>query len=694
MDTQKIEPKRTGILTLKLSKDNATPLAQVSNYQPSEKERDVIGKIIRDFTYGDLVMRKPRREFNDMSVLGRMTLDQMAFNTYQPNNGDSPEGDETNAWKSRAMRPVTRNKVVSIAAHATARLIFPKVFAWNDNNDEEKDAAIVLEDLMEYAGDKADYSKFSMYAVVAALVNPAAIVYEEYTDVYRTVKKRVGEKWEKTFEMDETNCGFRMQVVPVDQMFIENIYEHDIQKQRYILWRRVVSYTDAASRYADKENWKYVKPGVQLIYNDANGTFYDTYDASIRTDMVEEIIYWNKSEDVRLVMVNGVLLTDPDEPNPRVDKQYPFAKFGYELIDAGKFFYYKSLAFKMQQDEKVINTLYPMIIDGTYLQLFPPMFKNGSETIGSDVLIPGAVTNFSDPNASLRPIMTGANIGAGINALFQVEKSLNETAADSFVGGQTTGVGGAQTAYELSVIQSNANIVLGLFINMISSFVKDFGKLMLNDVLQYLTIADATRLSEKSLVYKTFLLPDKEVDGKKKTKKIVLDGEMPEQMTDEERLNTSYDLLQQQGGIDSDTYLIKVNPTLLRNLKYMVVTNPDVLNPMSEELERKMGLEVYDRAIQNPNANQEEIFKDFLLSLYPKSKKDPEKYMMKKEEPMTGGAPDIQGLLGREGEQQGVGAPIAAQQGTQLGTPAQAPQTKPLPNVRVPQGQARAIPKI
>jgi hypothetical protein len=659
MDKTSIEPKKTGILSLELnlSKDNATALAQKSNYQPSKEEREAISRIIRDFTYGDLVMRKPRREFNDMSVLGRMTLDQMAFNTYQTNNGDPEEGDEINAWKSRAMRPVTRNKVISIAAHATARLIFPKVFAWNDANEEESDAAQVMEDLMEYAGDRADYPRFSMYAVLAALVNPASIVYEEYTDVYRTCKKDVDGKWVKEYELDDEQSGFRMQVVPVDQLYIENIYEHDIQKQRYLIWRRVVSYTDAASRYADMENWKYVKPGVQLIYNDANGTFYDVYDSSIRTDMVEEIIYWNKSEDLRLVSVNGVLISNSDEPNPRIDKRYPFAKFGYELIDAGKFFYYKSLAFKMQQDEKIINTLYPMVIDGTYLQLFPPMVKTGGEDIGSDVMIPGAVTNFADPNAQLRPIMSGANMTAGLNALFKAEQSISETAADSFVGSPANEVDGkgGQTAYGMSVVQQNANTILGLFVQMISGFVKDFGKIMLSDALQYLTIADATKLSDKGLVYKTFLLPNKDVGGKKKTKKIVFDGEMPEQMTGDEKLNMSYDLLQEQGGPDSSLCLVKANPTLIRNLKYMVVSNPDVLNPMSEELERRMGLEIYDRAIANPILDQEEVVKDFLLANYPRSKKDPEKYIAEQQE-APANPMDIMSMINGAGQQPQMGA--------------------------------------
>ena len=64
-----------------------------SEYAPSDDERSIRAMLIRHFTFGYETMYKPRREFNDMSVIGRMTIDQMSFNTYQPNNGEAPEGD-------------------------------------------------------------------------------------------------------------------------------------------------------------------------------------------------------------------------------------------------------------------------------------------------------------------------------------------------------------------------------------------------------------------------------------------------------------------------------------------------------------------------------------------------------------------------------------------------------------------------
>ena len=92
------------------------------------------------------------------------------------------------------------------------------------------------------------------------------------------------------------------------------------------------------------QNFKdYVRPGLQVVFDEGTDLFYQQFDEELRKNLVEEVIYYDRTQDLQLIMVNGVLLTDPDHPNPRLDKRYPFIKGGYELIDEGKFFYYFSI---------------------------------------------------------------------------------------------------------------------------------------------------------------------------------------------------------------------------------------------------------------------------------------------------------------------------------------------------------------
>lgn len=599
-------------------------------YMPTPDEMDMRSMIIRHFGLGYVTMYTPRVEFNDLCVLDRMQIDQMSWNTYQPNNGGPMWGDEMNAWRSRALKPIVRNKCISIAAHATARLIYPKVFAYDQLSDTQEDAAQVMRDLMEWTSDQANYSNTSLHAVITALTDPVSIVYTEYGEVYRDVKREKGSdgKWVKEKMLDETLSGFKDEMCPCDEMFIENFYEPDWQKQGWLIRRKVYGFQLAEAKYKNNyPNFKYVKPGVQLIYNDANQSFYQVYDPNMRQWDVEEVTYWNKTLDVKIIMVNGVMLTEYDQPNPRNDKLYPFAVFGYELIN-NRCAYFKSLAFKLQQDANIVNTLYPMIIDGTYLQIFPAMVQTGGEMIGADVIVPGAVTNLADTNADLRVVQTTNPNGlrTGMETLQNVEESLQESAENPITGNdQQSGT----TAYEISRIEQNAATVLGLFIKMISNYVKGYGTLRMGDIIQYLTIVDADKITDKpDLVYKTFLLHDKQTNGKAKARKIQFSGDMPEgKVNENDKLQMSYDVLDEQGGEDSHMELYKVNPSLFRDLKYMLTIDADVLNPRSEDLERAFDLETYDRLILNPKADQEEALR-LLLMTNPKTKKDPDKFVM------------------------------------------------------------------
>lgn len=607
---------------LRLTPEEAKKANQ-SEYKPTDEEKEIRAMIIRQFSLGYLTMYTPRREFNDLSVIGRMTVDQMSFNTYQPNNGETATEDVISGWRSNAIRPIVRNKCISIAAHATAQLIFPKVFSYNGQSEVQEDAARVMRDLIEWSADQSKYSETSLNAVLSALFNPASIYYTEYGEVYRNVKKEQDEggKWKVEKMLDEDMSGFKDTPVPVDELYIENFYESNIQKQGWLIWRRVYGYDQMAAKYDHYDNFKYVKPGVQIIYNDLNQTFYEVYDSNMRTESCEEVIYWNKRMDLKLIMVNGVLLTTCDNPNPRTDKLYPFVKFIYENLDEGRCFYGKSLAFKMQSDANIVNTLYPMVIDRSYLSVFPPMVSFGSETIGSDVIIPGGVTQLSDTNSKLNAVMPAdSGIKDGLEMLMEVEKSVSESSEEPVVNGQSPGAD--TTAYEISRLEQNANTILGLFLQMIASYVRQYGRLRIGDILQYLTILDADKITDDpKLVYKSFLVKG---SSKTQSKKIEFTGDMPDSMTQDEMLKHSNKIKSREDQLGME--IARVNPGLFRDLCYQLVVTPDVMHPRSDDLERAMKLELYDRAIQNPRADQDKVFKDFLLGAY-KDIKEPDDYI-------------------------------------------------------------------
>jgi hypothetical protein len=271
-----------------------------------------------------------------------------------------------------------------------------------------------------------------------------------------------------------------------------------------------------------------------------------------------------------------------------------------------------------------------MVIDGTYLAIFKPMVNVGGEIIASDVIVPGAVTTLSDPNADLRAINVGSDLKSGLEMLSVVENSINESSQEPLQNGQDQN--GTQTAFEISKIEQNANTVLGLFLQMIAKHVRDFGKLRLGDILQYLTLPEVADITgSPEMTYKTFFLKGNSDRGGK-NKKIAFDKSVPDTMTKDSYLNASYDLLQQEE--DKKMELARVNPVLLRNLKYMVTISSDILNPRSEDLERAYALEDFDRMIIQPTVFDPEETGKLLLMNNPITKKDPDKYVAK--QPQSG----------------------------------------------------------
>jgi len=620
--------KRVEVTLLKLNTNKkGESTDEIASYSPTEEEKEVRALILKHFIIGTTNQYTPRVEFNDLSLLGRDEFDQMSFNTYQPNNGEG-YSDATTNWRSRAIRPVVRNKCISIAAHATARLIFPKVFAYNDQNDEQQNAAIVMEDLMEWSGDVSNYAFTALMRVITAMSSPASIGYTEYGEVTRMVKdEKEDGKWKEKEIRDESYPCFMDCVVPVDQLYVQNFFEPDIQKQGWLIWRKVIAFSEAQIKYNKYDNFKYVKSGIQTIYNDANNTFYYVYDPNMRSEYVEEIIYWNKNFDLKIILVNGVMITSHDNPNPRNDKLYPFDKFGYEPIN-NKFFYYKSLAFKLQHDADIVNTLYQMVIDGTFLAIFKPMVNVGGQIIASDVVVPGAVTTLDDPNSDLRAINVGSDLRSGLETLAVVEKSINESSQEPLQQGASEG--GTQTAYEISKLEQNANTVLGLFLQMISKHVKDFGKLRLGDILQYLTVPQVIDITgDMELSYKTFFLKGNNKGGK--NKKMEFTNEVPDEMSEDDYLNASYEVLDENKKKNME--ISKINPQMFRELQYMVTVSPDTMNPRSEDLERAFSTELFDRAIAHPEVFAPQEIGKLLLSTNPDTKRDIEKYLMKQPSP-------------------------------------------------------------
>jgi len=56
------------------------------------------------------------------------------------------------------------------------------------------------------------------------------------------------------------------------------VYESDVQKQPFLIWRKVIDYSQAKAKYGHLKPFKFVRPGVKTFYAEEEEGFYEMYD--------------------------------------------------------------------------------------------------------------------------------------------------------------------------------------------------------------------------------------------------------------------------------------------------------------------------------------------------------------------------------------------------------------------------------
>lgn len=579
----------------------------VSTFNPTQEEKDATAEALSAFVVGSENQSRPRREFNDRSLIQEIDENYRAFNSYVPPKSEDPD----ESWRAQTVRPLTRNKLISMAAHVTQSILYPGVTAQDHDDNEDQLVAEVMKDMIEWSIDHSDYERQFIQAAITMLVEPAVIVESNFYEVYRMVRDKPGSVPKKV--LDEVLSGFRTSVIPSQEILIANFYEPDIQKQRFVIRNRFIDFSDAQAMYGDHKNFKYVMPGSVTVFDATNSTFYDVKETDVPDYLVNETIYECRAKDLRLVFINGILVTAPDQPNPRLDKLYGYAKGIYEPINNGTFFYGKPGASKLASDQAILDTLYNMVLDGTFLQLMPPMAAFGSEDIDTGVYLPGTVTSFRDPMARLESVGPRSDVRAGLEAIGLVEKSMAESSQDPLQAGNA--MGGERTAREVLVMQQNAKTAMGLFGKQIAFLVEDIGRLRVGEICQYATAGEVKGVAGE-MKYKSFVVENKMADGSAVSRKIEFSGDMldSDEKSDEDLRSMSYDLFEKEKSRGDKVRIRKVNPRLFREMKYRIVINADELTPRSQALQKALDLEGYDRMIQNPHVDQRAVTRDFLLN--------------------------------------------------------------------------------
>jgi len=195
------------------------PLSK-DNYNPNDEVKKLWSQVLGDVQNAYNLQQKPFDEFDQMSLLQRMNLDQQTFAAFVGANFEPAD----RSWRWKGRKNTARNKIIGILAHVISGMLFPMVYAYNEENKEDELTARVMRILVENHLKKADYEMKFLFMMCSALVNPAVFAQVEYIEACQKVKVKKNGKWVIEEVVDEILTGLNLDLIPVDQLLLGDFY--------------------------------------------------------------------------------------------------------------------------------------------------------------------------------------------------------------------------------------------------------------------------------------------------------------------------------------------------------------------------------------------------------------------------------------------------------------------------------------
>lgn len=603
-----------------------------SAYQPSQEVMELYARVQKDYDLAYGLQNRPFEEFDGYSLLQRSRMDQQTFGAYVGAQFDSVQ----NRWRWKGRKNTARNKVIGILAHVISGMLFPMVYAYNEENEEEALSARVMRILVENHLKKANYEEKFLFMMTSALVNPAVFVEVEYVEAIQKIKVREGNQWKIEEAVDELLSGIGLNILPIDSVMLGDFFTYDLQRQPFIIKVRRISYDEARSIYKGKhiidgvDQFDYVQAGMtRVLMGHENKTLYDLDWTGADSNFVQEVTFYYRPEDAEFTFVSGVFMGETEDMYKRnefkhrrmsvvKDKYttipvYPFAKTGFEPLDpAGRFAYYKSACFKEFWDDAAQNRMHQLAFDGTFLDVIKPIFMTGVAKVDSTVMVPGATIGMP-AGASVTPYQLGPNLQAALQMMRVEEEGLSESTQDALMSGiARPGV----TATASLKAEQNAKVIMSVFSTMIASLVTQIGQLVMDDIICYTTIGEVDAQVPESLrmKYRTIKVQNTE-DGKDVTNKIEFKTEMMN-ITEEQARKKEWELFEKNGGMDAKTFNYEVDPYKFARTQFSMYVDPQIIISRSmgtDQLRKERAVQLLMSPAVAPYVNQQKVVDKFIL---------------------------------------------------------------------------------
>ena len=401
------------------------------------------------------------------------------------------EREDLEDWQARINDPFTRNKVTAILGKIVRVLPIAEMTA---RGDEDPRKAAILSALYEYSEELDDYEELLTFILLEAIVKGTAIGYEGVDISNKKVRdvKNANDDILVSETVIKTTRPLGA-IVPLEDFYPAAVSYRNIKSMPFCFWRSVIPNSKFLSDFSMHENAKYVQP-KQTFTGEVERPFYADYiSEDVQEGSVEVIRYYNKLDDEFVIIANGVWLNPIGNkvicPIPFSHKELPFWDIKFDFFGSD-FFYGKSLPDKLKSMQDVLNVLTNMLLDQSFLTIFPPVLTSGMDSIEDDYLRPGRRTPIDTQGQpisnSIMKFDLGTPSGWHQYILEYTRKIMEQSSVDQVSSGQA-GVGERTTAQEIRVAADAVAATIGLFGRLVNFGVKRKAKLRAANILQYWT---------------------------------------------------------------------------------------------------------------------------------------------------------------------------------------------------------------
>lgn len=463
------------------------PLEQV--YFPSDKEKMVVRETFFKFRWVQDMRNRSYEYFDGRTLIEYINDSIKRFNT------NLYERDGLEDWQARVHDPFTRNKVLAILGRVVNVLPIATMIS---RGDEDIRKAEILNTMYQYSEDIVDYDEFMTNYLLEAITKGTAVGYEGMRFNERKVRdvKGDGDNITITNNTIKETCLFA-EIVPLEEFYPAHVAIRTIKDMPFCFWRHEMSYDEFVSKWNGYERAKFVKPHAPLSQWREQRPFYlDYISTTVQPGNVEIVRYYDKVNDTYVIVANGVwlnpLLTKGNvedvSPLPWNHKELPFFEVKFDII--GNWFYGKSLPDKLSAMQDVLNVLTNMLLDQSFLTIFPPMLTAGNDPIEDDYLRPGRRTPIDTQGLPLNQAYAKMDLGTPSGwheFILQYTRKIMEEASLDQLGQGHAGVGGRTTASEIQVAQEGVAALMSLFGRLVNSGLKRKAGLRAKNILQFWT---------------------------------------------------------------------------------------------------------------------------------------------------------------------------------------------------------------